>query len=85
MMLFLRLTESLLFCFALFCLAYARSGREYIHENDVEAWARREYFYVGGQYVQTTLVCSFSMRWSNMRVNGLIIHFSQRATRRRRT
>jgi hypothetical protein len=23
-----------------------------------EAWSRRSYFYVGGQYVRTTLVCN---------------------------
>ena len=63
---------------------WAYAGREQQHDNDAEAWARRDYFYVGGQYVQTTLVCAFSMRRSSMRGYGLIICFSQRATQRRR-
>lgn len=40
-------------------LTWAYAGREHFRDNDAEAWARRDYFYVGGQYVQTTLVCLF--------------------------
>ena len=41
---------------AFLCLMQAHAGCEDLPDNDAEAWARREYFYVGGQYVQTTLV-----------------------------
>ena len=58
----LLLVRSLLACCALLCSmqACAYDGCEGLLDNDIEAWARRTYFYVGGQYVKTTLVCSLS-------------------------
>jgi hypothetical protein len=42
---------------ACLCLTWAYAGHEQLHDDDAEGWTRRDYFYVGGQYVQTTLVC----------------------------
>jgi hypothetical protein len=56
---FLHIVRLLLAVCACICSGQAHTGHGQLHGNDVEAWARRDYFYVGGQYVQTTLVCPF--------------------------
>lgn len=43
-------------CFVLILLAQVHACQDYASNNDTEAFARRSYFYVGGQYVQTTSV-----------------------------
>lgn len=43
-------------CSAFICSTQAYCAHDYSNSNDTEAWARRSYFYVGGQYVKTTLV-----------------------------
>jgi hypothetical protein len=63
------LTGLVLACCASFCLTQAHAGREQLHDNDAEAWARRDYFYAGGQYVQTTLVCL--VLWNEVTFNAL--------------
>ena len=49
----------LVWCCALLYSTQAYSCHEGLQDNNMEALARRDYFYVGGQYVQTTLVCDF--------------------------
>jgi hypothetical protein len=56
----------LVYC-AFLSLAQVCDIDDYSSNNDTEAWARRSYFYVGGQYVKTTLVilriCNLSLQW----------------------
>jgi hypothetical protein len=54
-------------------MAYAHDGLECLSDNGAEAWARRSYFYVGGQYVKTTLVRPFSTSLMPLIGNGRLI------------
>jgi drug/metabolite transporter superfamily protein YnfA len=69
---------------AFMCSTQACAGREYSADGDTEALARRTYFYVGGQYVKTTLVWLLHV-FGAMANSRLTIRPSRPATQRRRT